>query len=97
MREVRCPACHSASVDEVWPGLYVCRVCDEYFSADESFGRDLVKMISKTTKMVMDKRKKSDEKPSSSIGRAPEMLALFRSGRLVSKAPELAKLIKLFF
>ena len=47
--------------------------------------------------MVMDKRKKSDEKPSSSIGRAPEMLALFRSGRLVSKAPELAKLIKLFF
>ena len=47
--------------------------------------------------MVMHKRKKS-EKPKSLIGKAPKLLALSRySGRLVSKAPEVAKLIKLFF
>ncbi len=96
MKEIRCPACHTANWIEVWDGEYQCLTCGESFSARESYGQNLVKMISKASKMVMDKRKKS-EKPKSLIGKAPELLALSRyTGRLVSKAPEVAKLIKLF-
>ena len=97
MKEIRCPECHTANCIEVWPGEYLCLTCGETFSAGESHGRNLVKLISKASKMVMDKRKKS-KKTSRLIERAPGLLALSRySGRLVSKAPEVAKLIKLFF
>lgn len=96
MKEIRCPECHTANCIEVWPGEYLCLTCGETFSARESYGRNLVKLISKASKMV-DKRKKS-ENNTSLVGKASELLALSRyPNRLVSKAPEVAKLIKLFF
>ena len=96
MKEIRCPSCHTSNYVEVWPGgAFYCLTCGEFFSARESYGQNLVKMISKASKMVMDRKK--SEKPKSLIGKAPELLALSRyTGRLVSKAPEVVKLIKLF-
>ena len=90
-REIRCPACGRSCYVAIWDGEYLC-ICGEVFSEDES--PRLLSLVGKASKHLLNTRKESKKLPP--IIKLARLALLKGSGRLLSTAPRVVKLLNLF-